>query len=232
MSESSAGTFGGSGPENARSDLATPETFTTTVSFGQFMRIAIPMLVITFLVSAFIFAVVLNAVGVPGGLLAGAVAAVPFCALMVLGKKRQFDQRWGKQTVTFSPAGVVMDDRDTRVELPWTHVRSVGDVEQMGVLRTRTSSDLSRMGAGMIRGVADATTGAPEHGLVGAGVLTAKPEAPALVKKQVQQFLNGGPDDPEIGQRPMGIPLLRFNRNWQNGRIGEWVRAYRPDLLD
>lgn len=72
-----------------------------------------------------------------------------------------------------------------------------------------------------------------EHGLVGAGLLTANPQAPASVKTQVERFLASSPVDPEIGQRPMGIPLMRFDEglDWQNGRIGQWVRANRPDLL-
>ena len=77
----------------------------------------------------------------------------------------------------------------------------------------------------------EAVQGTREHGLVGAGMLTVNPGAKALKRVQVTQFLNGGPADPRIGQRPMGVPLARFDRNWQDGRIGQWVRAYRPDLL-
>lgn len=215
----------------APADLSTPETFTTTVTFRQFMMSAIPLLIISFLFIAFVAALVLSAVGVSGGFLVGMVVAVPLCALLVLGKKRQFDERWGKQTLTLSPTGAVMGDRDIRVELPWAHVRSIGEVEQMGVVRTRASSDLAKIASGTVTGVADATTGAPENGLVGAGILTVKPEATRVAKLQVKQFLEGGPPDPQIGQRPLGIPLLRFDMNWQAGRIGQWVRAYRPDLL-
>lgn len=73
--------------------------------------------------------------------------------------------------------------------------------------------------------------GTHEQGLVGAGLLTVNPGAAMLVKTQVKQFLNGGPADPQIGQRPMGIPLVQFETDWQNGRIGQWVLACRPDLL-
>jgi len=72
--------------------------------------------------------------------------------------------------------------------------------------------------------------GTRAHGLVGAGLLTLTPAAPALLKIQVKQFLGDGPADPAIGQRPMGIPLTPFDPDWQNGQIGRWVRAYRPDL--
>jgi len=66
------------------------------------------------------------AVGVPGGFLVGLVVALAFCALMWLLKKRQLDEALGQRTVTFSPSGAVMSDRDTRVELPWPRVRSIG----------------------------------------------------------------------------------------------------------
>jgi len=185
-------------------------------------------LVILFLVSAVMFGLILGNLGVPGGFASGVVLAVPFCALMVRAKKRQYESTLGQQTVTFSPEGAVMSDAYSRVQLEWAHVRSIGQVEMMRPIRTPGQDKLV---VAVARGIATATQGTHEHGLVGAGVLTTKPDAPRLLKMQVKQFLGDGPADPQIGQRPMGIPLLRFDRNWQDGRIGEWVRGYRPDLL-
>lgn len=205
-------------------DLTTPETFRSTITFRQWLWHNTPLLVAMFLVSALLFGAVLNAVGVPAGFLIGLVAAVPFCALLVLRNMRQFAARWSHQRATFSPGGVVIADPDTRVDLAWTNVDSVGEVELMRGVRPAGSS--------ATMGVIEAIQGTREHGLVGAGVLSPTPEATALKRLQVTQFLQDGPADPRIGGRPLGIPLARFDPNWRHGRIGQWVRAYRPDLLD
>ena len=215
--------------DTTHGDLFGPETFTSTVTFGQLMTRMGVTLVMLFLISAVMFGLILANLGVPGGFVVGVVLAVPFCALMVRAKKRQFESTLGQQTVTFSPDGAVMSDPYSRVELPWAHVRSIGQVEMMRPIRTPGQRD--KLVVAAVSGIASATQGTHEHGLVGAGVLTTSPDAPRLLKAQVKQFLNDGPADPLIGQRPMGIPLLRFNRDWQSGRIGEWVRSYRPDLL-
>lgn len=214
--------------DKTHGDLLGPETFTSTVTFGQLMTRMGVTLVMLFLISAVMFGLILANLGVPGGFVVGVVLAVPFCALMVRAKKRQFESTLGQQTVTFSPDGAVMSDPYSRVELPWAHVRSIGQVEMMRPIRTPGQGKLVVAAVG---GIAAATQGTHEHGLVGAGVLTTNSDAPRLLKAQVKQFLKDGPADPQIGQRPMGIPLRRFDRDWQCGRIGEWVRGYRPDLL-
>ncbi len=210
--------------DNGSADhLTAPETFSSTITFAQWLKANIPLLVAMFLISAVLFGLILANIGVPGGFILGVLLAVPFCALLVLRNKKQFDKRWSHQTVTFSPTSVVMSDPDTFVELPWTHVDAIGEVQLMPMIRpTGKSATLTTV---------EALQGTREHGLLGAGRLTTTPGVHDLRQRQVSQFLAGGAPDPRIGQRPMGIPLTRFERNWQQGRIGEWVRAYRPDLL-
>jgi len=66
-----------------------------------------------------------------------------------------------------------------------------------------------------------------EMALLGTARLTVKPDAPAMVKTQVKQNLGG--QDPERAQT--GVILTHFDKEWETGRIGQWIRAYRPDLL-
>lgn len=184
------------------------------------------LLLAMFVVSAVLFGLILNAVGVPGGFVIGVVLAVPFCALLVSRNRRKFAERWGKQTVTFSPAGAVMADPDTTTTLTWANVDAIGDVQLMPAVQV-----LGRRNASLTVKAIDAAQGTREHGLVGAGVLAVNPEVEVLRRQQVHQFLNSGAPDARIGQRPMGIPLARFDLHWPDGRIGQWVHAYRPDLV-
>jgi len=71
----------------------------------------------------------------------------------------------------------------------------------------------------------EAVQGTREHGLVGAGMLTVNPGAKALKRVQVTQFLNGGPADPRIGQRPMGVPS---RASTGTGRTGGSANGCEP----
>lgn len=221
-------------PAGAPGDVATPETFRSTVTSRQILVRMIPLFVMLFVFSSLLFGGLLLMAGwfvgvrVPG--LFGVLVAALYCGLQVLVTKRRLDEK-GQQTVTFSPTGAVLSDGHMRVELPWTHVRSIGEVEVPGPVRTRIPRffpPLVAMASGAAQAVLAAGT---RKGLVGSGRLSVSPEAPKVVKKQVKQFLDDGPADPRIGQRPMGIPLMVFDTDWENGRIGQWVRTYRPDLL-
>lgn len=37
--------------------------------------------------------------------------------------------------------------------------------------------------------------------------------------------------DEHTGQSVHAIILSQYEPNWPDGRIGAWIRAYRPDLL-
>jgi len=208
--------------------LAASETFTSMVTPDAVVKRMIPMLVLLFLISALFFSMVVSALGAPG--IVGLILAVPFSALMLASKKRQLEQK-GRPTLTLSSAGAVMSDGHMRVDLPWTHVRSIGQVDLLRAIRTPTTSLLDGIGSAVVRATHDTLQGTRAEGLVGCGRVTLGPGAPRLLKIQVKQFLGDGPADPLIGQRPMGIPLVAFETDWQHGRIGEWVRAHRPDLL-
>ncbi len=35
----------------------------------------------------------------------------------------------------------------------------------------------------------------------------------------------------DLERAQTGLPLAHFDKDWENGRIGEWIRAARPDLM-
>ena len=37
--------------------------------------------------------------------------------------------------------------------------------------------------------------------------------------------------DPETSRPFVAVLLTHYDRDWRTGRIGAWVRAYRPDLF-
>lgn len=48
---------------------------------------------------------------------------------------------------------------------------------------------------------------------------------------QIDQNDHGLPMDAS-GRTLRAIALSHYDQDWRNGRIGAWLRAYRPDLLD
>lgn len=66
--------------------------------------------------------------------------------------------------------------------------------------------------------------------LIGAGTLTLRTES-GLMAAMARQNMEERPDDPESGQPLVGIVLGAFDQQWQAGRIGQWIGAYRPDVL-
>lgn len=205
------------------------ETFRNQVSFGGFVRKMIPLLVITL-----VFLTVVFAFGY-GYLLSGAftwlasaLTAGLCCVVIVALKKRQFDSTWRSATLQLSPWGAVLEERHLRTELPWSGVRQIGAARLMAPVRPPVSSTPATRT--VQAGITAATT-QPESGLIGAGTLTLRQDAPALLRRQVDQNTRGRAPDPRTGRPLHAIILAQYDPSWPTGRIGDWIRAYRPDLL-
>lgn len=198
------------------------ETFPATLEFSIFVRRLIPVLVMLFLLMLLIAGLLLGSVGV-GGLrwVLALVVAVGGAGVLMLLKKRQFDSTWSSAALELSPIGATVTDRYVHVELPWARVREVGTADLLAPLRLGVAGD-----------VAAATFRRPDtNALVGAGTLTVSPGAPAAFRAQVRQNFAARVADPESGQPLTAIVLSHYDPNWQHGRIGEWIRTYRPDIL-
>lgn len=215
-------------------ELASPgseqvETFHNKVSFRRFLRRMTPLLVITFVFVTVVFAFCFGYF-LPGVLtwVVSAIASAGVCAVVVALKKRQFDRTWRSATLQLSPWGAVLDERHLRIEMPWQAVREIGAADLMAPVRVPVSAKPATIA--VQRGI-DASLRQPGVGLIGAGRMTLRPGAPAMLRKQVAQNQQGRAVDPVSGQPLHAILLAQYDPQWPDGRIGAWIRAYRPDLL-
>lgn len=206
------------------------ETFRNQVEFGDFFRRLIPMLVMIFVVAVLMIAFILSAAKL-GGVVAWGVAlpvSAGICALLYQAKKKQFAASWTKATLELSPYGAVMSDPSMRVELPWQGIHRIGDAQLLAPLKVNVANEAL---ADVAYAAAAATAKRNEEGLIGAGTMTLSGGASRTLRAQVAQNDAGQPADPKTGQPPRAIILTHYDPNWRAGRIGQWIRAYRPDLL-
>lgn len=203
--------------------FASEEVFQNIVNFESLFKRLLPTLIMLFLITWLIFALVFGAIGVPLAGLVGAFASGGFCAAMTQLKKKQHAKQWVHKTLTLSPFGADMQDGGLRLQLPWGQVERIGEASSMDPVQAGGFHWL-----GVAAGALSASTmRRREMFLLGVGRISVDPEASVLVKSQVKQNLAG--QDPERCQT--GVPLAHFEKDWENGRIGQWVRAYRPDLV-
>lgn len=208
-----------------------PESFEVKTTFKDVLISGIVLVIGMFLISGVFFALILSAIGIPG--LAGFLAGFVFAALMVVAKKRQLDEAWKSMSLTISPQGLVVDDPAARLEMPWSGVRAVGQVKSpkpVDLRRTKAAPLASGAGGdiGAAIGQAVITT---STGILGVGTHTLKPDAPALARRQFEQNVGINGVDEETGENLLAVIAQQYGVDWQLGRIGDWVRAYRPDVM-
>lgn len=51
------------------------------------------------------------------------------------------------------------------------------------------------------------------------------------LRRQLSQNDRARPRHPDSDEPVRAILLSHYDPDWRNGRIGQWIRAYRPDLL-
>lgn len=203
--------------------LAGEEVFQNIVDFETFFKRLIPTLVMLFLITWLIFALIFAGIGVPLAGLVSAFAAGGFCALMTQAKKKQFEKLFGRKALTLSPYGVDMQDAGVRLQMPWDQVERVGEASSMDPLQ---AGGFHWLGAAA-GAVSAASMRRKEMFLLGTGRITFNSDASILLKSQVKQNLAGQ----DMERAKTGLPLAHFEKDWENGRIGQSIRAHRPDLL-
>jgi hypothetical protein len=206
------------------------ETFRIQLEFGMFIRRMLPLLCVLFVVGALLFAFVLAfaRLGVLSWVVAVPVSAA-LCAVLFHLKRRQYESTLAKGTLELSPAGVVLAEPHLRIEMPWPHVHQIGPAALMTPLMVNVGNEAL---AQVAYAIGAASVQRPEEGLIGAASLSVRKDAPAMFRQQVQQNDEGRDVAPATGQPLRAIVLSYFDPDWRNGRIGAWIRAYRPDLLE
>ncbi|WP_327106377.1 hypothetical protein [Nonomuraea glycinis] len=183
---------------------------------GSFLAFAAPFLLPLLL----FFPVCLLLGGILTGSLAwalviGAAGTSALVGVLVVKHRRMI----AGTVVRFSPRGVEMADTYGFVlRLDWPDVQRVDVVEsRMASPRTISRPGGVRVRAGAMRSV----------GLVGWG----EREVPARMPRWMRDHLARVPVDPHTGLQRLGIPLGVVDPLWERGRMGDWVRRHRPDLL-
>jgi hypothetical protein len=207
-----------------RPGFTSAENFACTLAFGAFLSRFAPTLVMLCLLTPLILHGLLG-LGWPLVLVLTAAAAVALTAR----KKRQFDRTWGTAELELSPEGATVADRHSRVHLPWDRIHHLGKADLID-LRYRSFS--ARPAVMLLTAITALAARRPRRpALIGLATTTVAPGTPMLVREQIRQN-NGCRDiDRETGNRLTAIVLTVYDQNWEQGRIGEWIRAYRPDLL-
>lgn len=208
-----------------------PESFEVKTTFKDFLVRGIVLVIGLFLMTGLVFALVFSAIGIPA--LAGWLSGFAVAAVMVLVRKQQLEATWKAMSLTISPQGLVVDDPAATLQMPWSGVRRVGEVKApkpVDIRKTKARPLARGVGVDVVVAVGQAVS-STSTGILGVGRHTLKPDAPRLARTQFQQNVGINGIDEETGEDLLAIIAQQYGVDWQSGRIGDWVRAYRPDVM-
>ncbi|TDD26422.1 hypothetical protein [Nonomuraea diastatica] len=183
---------------------------------GSFPRFVAPFAAP--LVLFFVVILLLGAIFTGSTLLGIAIGALGTGALFaVLAAKHR---RVSSGTVVrFTAEGVELTDSlGFRVHLRWP------DITRIDVVDTQLANPRSVGRPGGVRVRAPALRSV---GLIGWGERMVPPQIPGWMRDRLSRV----PVDPATGRPEVTIPLGEFDALWQRGRMGDWVRHHRPDLM-
>lgn len=193
--------------------FTSPETFDSKLTFAAFSPRLLPTLVPLYLLMTLVLGMILGLAGAGAlrwlvALLLSALVAVGLAAL----KKRQFDEALGKTRLELSPAGATVIGANRRVHLSWDRARlgAAYLANPRGGAMVGPTLPAGLLGTLLLQGSAALSRGRRRPALVGTATVTAGATS---------------------GSAPTAIILSVYERDWRDGRIGAWIRAYRPDLL-
>jgi hypothetical protein len=206
------------------------ETFTCGLRFDVFFRRFVPQYVLLILHSVVLFRALLAGLGAEA--LGWPVASALACAVAIFlyrAKKRQFDDTWGAAILELTPTGIAVVDRRRRTVMAWEQIQRIGTADLVNAKPDTLGLILPPI-ARLLVAVVVLSARRPEQDAL-FGIATTPPSATpsSLVAAQARQYQNS----PAGGStaRPAPIFLTPYDQNWRSGRIGEWINAYRPDLL-
>lgn len=170
----------------------------------------------------------------------GAVLAIPMILLFVGGLAVRIAgggrnllhllELWRRRPeLEVSPVGLVARIPGLTITLPWNDIRAIGPVHEFRPMELPAAIDPETPGPADGQVVTTWATAGFANGVVGTGTATLSARPP----RNATGIVND-PDpilDPRSSAPLWGIDLEQFETGWQEGRIGEWVRAHRPDLL-
>jgi hypothetical protein len=130
-----------------------------------------------------------------------------------------------------SPEGLTLNDGVTNRTLPWASMTKVGIVKPFRGLEgssRASSANIGMMVGTAVNRTAQALSGSV--GLLGRGTIAPDPTNPA--SRKLLEINRGiwGTDD--AGNPLVGIAPDQVVEGWIDGRVGDWLRHYRPDLAE
>jgi hypothetical protein len=193
--------------------FTSPEVFDSRLTFAAFAPRLLPMLVPLFVLMTLLLGCVFGALGASGlGWLLALVISGAVAAGLTAVKKRQFDDALGKARLELSPAGATVVAPHRRVHLAWDRagLGAAHLANPRGGMVVGPTLPAGVLGTLLVQGSAALARGRRQPALVGVATVSA-----------------GG----QTGSAQTAIVLGVYDRDWYGGRIGAWIRAYRPDLF-
>lgn len=224
-------------PEAVANDFTEEERFTvedTRSRASRNLRSAVMLLpVVAFLLLWFILnGLLLPAFGMEAGQarlwLAAGIAAVVMIGLVLLWLKLQrmgLEQSW----LSVSPQGMRLKDGGITRELRWEQMTGIGKVKPMRGIEGGIGGSSAGVGQAFAAGVNRAAQNlSGSLGILGRGVLEADADNPLAQKVLAQNLGSWGTD--ASGTPLVGIAPDAVVDDWYQGRVGDWLRRFRPDL--
>jgi len=195
--------------------LPPSEEFRNATTWKQQVPVLGAMLAVLVLLMWLILGAVLSAVGLPGARWIALVLAVGIGAAMWVARKKGFEKAVGQAVLVASGEGLEVQEPYRRIRLRWVDMTDIG----AGPAQTgyRTPGSTGRR----VQAMTAAAT-ARSTAVYGPTQVELSPQIPALQKANIDQKARE--------QRPH-VDLGAYAPDFPAGRLGEWFRAQRPDLL-
>lgn len=183
--------------------------------FGRMMKPLVVPLVFLFVIMLALGSALFG--GEVGG---GIFAAVVLCGALVGIQYAKFVRMQEGTVLRFSERGIELTDtKGWRVSLSWP------DMTHVGPVLTQT---VNPKAMGVPGGVQVSAGPSRSIGISGWGERVIPPSAP----RWQREMLASAPRNPADGRSMVAIPLGDIDPGWTSGPMGQWLRRYRPDLLD
>lgn len=161
--------------------------------------------------------------------LVGVLVALVILGVAVGVRYRQLKRGQETSRMTVGPQGISMSEMHGAVRsVEWPQLRAIAQVRPVVGLRRGQHFGPDGSKAANAASMASAL---PELGLVGLGTIDLSDVSGTMQHVYAQnEGING--TDPQSGRPFVALYPLHFEDDFVNGRIGAWIRSYRPDLLD
>jgi hypothetical protein len=211
-------------------DFDQAETFRPVANLAK-MSLQNGLIIFIFLglVTWLLVTAITNGLGLPVPWLFGIVLSVPFCVVGYRLKGQQLDKLVEGMALTFSPQGITEKNPSATRFVSWDGIRDARPVKPIVAISGRLRAG-GRSRSAFVDALASAAA-AEEPGLVGIGTIEMSADAKAMVRETYKQNAGRNGVDGATGQPLVALYPSQFDPNWPEGRMGEWIEHYRPDIF-